>query len=94
MENDAMDKDAYIHTSLGSTVTGIRAKFNALLTADVNRYMDITTDFIDAGACVKAYSRPVMEAKISEMAISTYDGICHAAVISLYFGQVLHGSTE
>ena len=67
--NAVIDRDAYIHSNFGSTVTGRSAKFKALPIADVKRKSDMTTDFIDDGACVKAYSRPVMEAKISEIAM-------------------------
>lgn len=38
----------------------------------VNRKIPITSDFIFLGAFVKAYSRPVIDAKISESAINTY----------------------
>jgi len=50
------------------------------------RNIPITTDFIDGGALVKAYSRPVMEAKISLRPMSTYAGVC-AATCTL-FGSV------
>lgn len=39
--------------------------------ADVNRNIAITQDLMFTGALVKAYSRPVMEAKISLNAIRT-----------------------
>jgi hypothetical protein len=38
-------------------------------TAEVNRNMPITSDFIFLGALVNAYSRPVIDAKISENAM-------------------------
>jgi hypothetical protein len=41
-------------------------------------------DFIDAGAFVYAYSKPVIDANISDIAIKKYDGICQATVILLY----------
>lgn len=41
-------------------------------TALVNKKIPITSDFMFLGALVKAYSRPVMDAKISESAIKTY----------------------
>jgi len=37
--------------------------------AEVNRNIAMTSDFIFLGALVNAYSRPVMDAKISERAI-------------------------
>lgn len=41
-------------------------------TALVNKKIPITRDFMFLGALVKAYSRPVMDAKISESAIKMY----------------------
>jgi hypothetical protein len=64
----------YIQTNLGSTDTLERAIPSAAPMAVVRRYMDITKDFMDGGALVYAYSRPVIEAKISEKAMRTYDG--------------------
>jgi hypothetical protein len=43
----------------------------ALPIADMNKKMLMTTDFILLGALLYAYSKPVIEAKISEMAIRT-----------------------
>jgi hypothetical protein len=40
--------------------------------ADMNRKTDMTSERIFLGALVKAYSRPVIEARISEMAIKMY----------------------
>jgi hypothetical protein len=37
--------------------------------AEVNRNTDMTSDLMFLGAFVNAYSRPVMDAKISESAI-------------------------
>jgi hypothetical protein len=37
--------------------------------AVVRRYIDMTNDFMLGGALVYAYSRPVIDAKISENAI-------------------------
>ena len=39
--------------------------------ADVNKKTAMTVDLMFTGALVKAYSRPVMEAKISLIAIRT-----------------------
>jgi hypothetical protein len=44
----------------------------ALARADVNRKTDITRERMFLGAFVKAYSRPVIEAKISLIAINMY----------------------
>jgi hypothetical protein len=64
----------YIQTNLGSTLTLERAVPSAAPNAVVSRNMDMTNDFMEGGALVYAYSRPVMEAKISEKAMRTYDG--------------------
>jgi hypothetical protein len=40
--------------------------------ADMKRKTDITSERMFLGALVKAYSNPVIEAKISLIAISTY----------------------
>lgn len=53
----------------GSADNKIIASPNALPNALMNRNAAITSDRIDLGALVKAYSNPEMEAKISEMAI-------------------------
>ncbi len=39
--------------------------------AEVNRNTAMTSDLMFLGALVKAYSRPVMDARISESAIRT-----------------------
>jgi len=44
----------------------------------VRRYMDCTKDFMEGGALVYAYSRPVTEAKISEIPMSMYAPVCAA----------------
>lgn len=85
---------AYIHNNFGSTISGRSAKLKALLMADVKRNNDITTDFIDDGAWVNAYSRPVIDANISEIAIKKYEGICQAALISLNDWHVGQGLVE
>ena len=59
----------YIHTNLGSKLTEERAMPKAEPPALVRRNMDMTKDFMLGGALVYAYSRPVMEAKISEKAM-------------------------
>jgi len=41
----------------------------------MNRKKDMTSERMFLGALEKAYSRPVMEAKISEMAMSTYEPV-------------------
>lgn len=41
-------------------------------------------DFIDAGALVYAYSRPVILAKISERARKKYAGVCRATCTRLW----------
>jgi hypothetical protein len=48
-----------------------KASPSAEARADMNRNIAITRDLIFLGALVKAYSRPVMEAKISLKAIKT-----------------------
>jgi hypothetical protein len=64
----------YINTNLGSTLTPERAIPSAAPNAVVSKNIDMTKDFIEGGALVYAYSRPLMEAKISEKAMRTYDG--------------------
>src|SRR5277367_6512010 len=64
----------YIQTNLGSTLTLERAIPSAAANATVSKYMDMTNDFMDGGALVYAYSRPVIEAKISETAMRMYEG--------------------
>jgi hypothetical protein len=61
----------YIQTNLGSTLTLDIAVPKAAPKAVVRRNMDMTNDFMLGGALVYAYSRPVIEAKISEKAIRT-----------------------
>lgn len=89
--SDMIESEPYIHVSFGSTVTGKSAELSALPIAEVKRNKDMTTDFIDAGACVKAYSRPVIDAKISETAMKKYEGICQAPLMLLYCWQVRQG---
>ena len=75
------------HTSKGSAERGTKASPMAEENADMNKKMAMTIDRIDLGALEKAYSRPVtgelleippqrhglpvIDAKISEMAIKT-----------------------
>lgn len=87
-----MPNDMYIHSNFGLTVTGISVNIKRLLIADVKWKSDMTIDFIDAGAWVNAYSMPVIDAKISEIARKKYDGICQATVMLLNFWQFEHGS--
>jgi hypothetical protein len=54
---------------------GERAMPRTAPKALVSRNMDMTNDFMLAGALVKAYSRPVMEARISEIPIKRYAGV-------------------
>lgn len=63
-------KPVKVHTILGSTLTGDNAIPNAAPNALVTRKSDITNDFILTGALVYAYSRPVIDARISLMAIN------------------------
>ena len=48
----------------------------ALATAVVNRKIAMTSERMFFGALVNAYSRPVMDARISENAMSTYEPVC------------------
>lgn len=68
----------YIHSNLGSTAVGDNAIPRADPKAVWSRNMDITKDFMLEGALVKAYSKPVMLAKISDIAIKKYAGACTA----------------
>ena len=47
----------------------MKASPSAAASAVINRNTDMTSDRMFFGALVKAYSRPVMDAKISENAI-------------------------
>ncbi len=42
-------------------------------TAEVKRKSAMTSDFMFLGAFVNAYSKPVIDARISEKAMRTYD---------------------
>jgi len=57
--------------SIGSATKGLRARPRAVETALVNKKSDMTSDFMLVGALVYAYSRPVMDARISETEINT-----------------------
>jgi hypothetical protein len=48
----------------------------------------MTKDFIEGGALVYAYSRPLMEAKISEKAMRTYEGTWKPTLTVLLVSQV------
>ena len=71
----AIQIPTYIHCSFGSTAVGERAIPRAEPKADWRRKMDMTKDFMLGGALVKAYSRPVMLAKISDKPMSKYAGV-------------------
>ena len=64
--NVAIAKPVYIHRTFGLTAVGLSAIPSAAPKAFVRRNMDMTNDFIVAGAFVYAYSSPVILAKISE----------------------------
>src|SRR5438045_3004795 len=68
------ERPVYIHTSLGSLAVGEMAIPRTEPNAVVKRNMDIMNDFMLGGALVKAYSRPVIEVKISESPIKRYAG--------------------
>ena len=68
----AMHRPVYIQRSLGSFAVGESAVARAAPKAFVSRNMDMTKDFMEGGALVKAYSRPVMLAKISERPMKRY----------------------
>lgn len=53
----------------------MNASPSALAIAVMNRNTAMTSDFMFAGAFVNAYSSPVMDARISENAMSTYDPV-------------------
>ena len=74
----AMQRPLYNHTNLGSLAIGASATPSADPKADCSRKMDMTNDFMDDGALVKAYSRPVMLARISDTAKKKYAGVCTA----------------
>ena len=74
----AMQRPVYIHANLGSFAIGASAIPSADPNADCRRKMDMTNDFMDGGAFVKAYSSPVTLAKISDMAMKKYAGVCTA----------------
>lgn len=69
----------YIQVSFGSTATETRANCKREAMQFVNKNKAMTIDFMDSGAFLYAYSKPVIEAKISEIAMKTYDGIWYAA---------------
>jgi hypothetical protein len=71
-------KPQNIHIIAGSYSRGLSASEMADPKALVSRYMDWTKDFMDGGALVYAYSRPVTEAKISEIPMSMYAPVCVA----------------
>ena len=71
-----MQRPVYNHTNLGSLAIGAITTPSADPNADCNRKMDMTNDFMDGGALVKAYSSPVMLAKISDTAKKKYAGVC------------------
>lgn len=73
-----MARPTNIHMIAGSNAAGVRASAMAEPNALVNRYIDCTKDFMDGGALVYAYSRPETEAKISEIPMKTYAGVCAA----------------
>lgn len=64
--------DPNSHVNFCSTLTDTRAKFNAEEIAVWNWEKAITKPFICFGALVKAYSREVMEAKISAIPTRMY----------------------
>ena len=74
----AMQRPVYIHTNFGSLAIGASAIPSADPNADCRRKMDMTNDFMDGGALVKAYSSPVTLAKISDTAMKKYAGVCTA----------------
>ena len=81
--NAATAKPVYIQTSFGSTAVGDSAIASAEPKALVSRNIDITNDFMLGGALVKAYSSPVMLARISERPMKRYAGVCTATWTSL-----------
>ena len=70
-----MKNALYIQTSFGSLAVGARAMPNAEPKAVWRRKMDMTNAFMLGGALVKAYSSPVMLAKISDSAMRKYAGV-------------------
>lgn len=65
----------YIHTSLGFLAVGDRAIPRAAPKAVWSKKIDMMKDFMLGGAFVNAYSRPVMLAKISDIAMKKYAGV-------------------
>ncbi|PVU93845.1 hypothetical protein BB559_003150 [Furculomyces boomerangus] len=57
----------------------------------VNKKRAGSMDLSSFGACEKAYSRPAIEAKIPEMVIPTYAGICHQIEILLNEARLTSG---
>ena len=70
----AMLSPVYSQTRFGSFANGAMAAAKAAPNAFVNMNNAMMNDFIDGGAFVYAYSRPVTFAKISEMAMKKYVG--------------------
>src|SRR6266536_3054748 len=64
--NDATQRPTNNHIICGSPTRVMKASPMAYPKALVKRYIACTNDFIDGGAFMYAYSRPVTEAKISE----------------------------
>lgn len=64
----------FLYSGLGSSTLNVQTKASprADEMADMNKKRAITSDFMFWGALVKAYSRPVIEAKISLNAMKTY----------------------
>ena len=56
--------------------SGLSASPMAEEMALMNRFTDATSERMFLGALVYAYSSAVMDARISEMAISTYEPVC------------------
>ena len=67
----------YSHTRSGSSDSPTKAWEMAAEKACANQNIPVTKPRMFLGAFVKAYSRPVIDAPISENAISTYAGVCH-----------------
>ena len=66
----------------GSFANGTKPWPIAAEKAFENQYKPVTKDRMFLGALVKAYSSDVIEAKISEKAISTYAGVWIQTIIS------------
>lgn len=60
--------------------------------AFVTKKMDMMKAFMEAGALEYAYSKPVMDAKISDRAMSTYAGTCHpmCTLFGVFLNSGLH----